>query len=63
MFKNHAVFIKFPARCLRLHVLMYGRYTIDKPRECKQPQLVISFTHGTFYFYNGTVEAMTTQDV
>nr|MDO8085209.1 zinc finger domain-containing protein [Candidatus Sigynarchaeum springense] len=57
------LFLQFPAGCLRLHFLMYGRYEIDRPLEGKQPRLVIAFARGTFYFYNGAIEAMASQDV
>jgi endonuclease-8 len=57
------LFFQFPAGCLRLHFLMYGRYEINAPREGKQPRLVIVFTRGTFYFYSGAVQAMTGQEV
>jgi endonuclease VIII len=57
------LFFQFQVGCLRLHFLMYGRFEIDAPREGKQPRLVISFTRGTFYFYNGAVQAMTSQEV
>ncbi|MEX2683707.1 MAG: hypothetical protein Q6373_019185 [Candidatus Sigynarchaeota archaeon] len=57
------LFLVFPAACLRLHFLMYGRYTIDRPRPGKQPRLAITFTRGTFYFYNGAIEMMASQEV
>ncbi len=57
------LFLQFPVGCLRLHFLMYSRYEIDAPREGKQPRLEIAFTRGTFYFYNGAVQAMASQEV
>ncbi len=42
--------ICLPHLTLRIHLLLFGKYSIDEPRKGK-PKLQLRFTNGTLYFY------------
>lgn len=42
--------ICLPQVTLRIHLLLFGKYSIDTPRNGK-PKLMLRFTNGTLYFY------------
>ncbi|MDF2187021.1 DNA-formamidopyrimidine glycosylase family protein [Paraflavitalea sp. CAU 1676] len=42
--------ICLPQTTLQIHLLLFGKYSIDEPRNGK-PRLLLQFSNGTLYFY------------
>ncbi len=50
--------LRFGARTLRIHFLMFGSYRINKPRPKRIPKLELMFSNGTIYFYSCAVKVL-----
>ena len=48
--------LEFSSFSLRVHMLMFGSYRIDKPKPDKSPRLALHFDNGTLYFCSSSLK-------
>lgn len=48
--------IEFPGFTMRVHLLMFGTYTIDARKEGKPPRMALGFDNGELVFYTASLK-------